>query len=148
MAHRPCSCRRKTSNSDFSREPLATTFAAQFADGGTFSAGTSYLVWRDPKVPQGAFSCPAKGGSVPTWYPLGQEGFTIFDEQEHAVVPFFCPFAGTLPASVLPSQCPPSFALIPFPAATQRVVRATRQRTGPKWQTRESLSFPTRRSGQ
>ena len=103
------------------REPLATTFAAQFAAGGLFNAGTSYLVWRDPKVPQGAFSCPATADSVPAWYPLGQEGLTIFDEAEHAAVPFICPFAGSPPSSATPSQCPPTPALIPFPAATQRV---------------------------
>jgi hypothetical protein len=103
------------------REPLATTFAAQFANGGLFSAGSSFLVWRDPKVPQGPFSCQATRG-VPTWYPLGQEGLVIFDEQEQAAVPFFCPFAGLLPSSVTPSQCPPFSGLIPFPAAAQRVV--------------------------
>ena len=93
------------------REPLATTFAAQFAVGGLFSAGTSYLVWRDPKVAQGAFSCPATDGSVPAWYPLGQEGLTIYDEQEHPVAMSWFPF-----------PFPPPAALIPFPAATQRVV--------------------------
>jgi hypothetical protein len=95
------------------REPLATTFAAQFADGGLFSAGTSYLVWRDPKVNQGAFSCPATVGSVPAWYPLSQEGFTIFDEQEHAAILTCCP---------IPILCPPCPKLAPFPAAAQRVI--------------------------
>jgi hypothetical protein len=94
------------------REPLATTFAAQFADGGLFNAGTSYLVWRDPKVNQGPFSCPATAGSVPAWYPLSQEGFTIFDEQEHAVIPNCCPF---------PILCPPCPKSVSFPAATQRI---------------------------
>jgi hypothetical protein len=102
------------------REPLATTFAAQFADGGPFTAGSSYIVWRDSKVPQGAFSCPATPGNVPSWYPLGQEGLTIFDEQEHEAIPFVCPFAGSSPSSATPSQCPP-FMNVPFPAAAQRV---------------------------
>jgi len=75
------------------RQPLATTFAARYSSGAT--AG-SLIVWRDPKVPQGYFTC----GALPTWYQLGQEGITAFDEQEH-----------------------PQFitAVKPFPAATQIV---------------------------
>ncbi|HVT16968.1 MAG TPA: hypothetical protein VHQ90_12425 [Thermoanaerobaculia bacterium] len=85
------------------REPLATTFAAQFFLGGAFNGGTSFLVWRDPKLAQAAFPCPAALNLRPAWYPLSQEGFVIFDEQEH-------PFGG------LVSQTIPAF----FPAATQR----------------------------
>jgi len=75
------------------RQPLATNFAARYSSGT--SAG-SLIVWRDPKVPQGYFTC----GVLPTWYQLGQEGITAFDEQEH-----------------------PQFisAVKPFPAATQIV---------------------------
>jgi hypothetical protein len=90
------------------REPLATTFAAQFADGGAFDAGTSYLVWRDPKVAQAPFACPARANAQPLWYPLGQEGVVIFDEQETPVIPQPC------------LLCPPSLPFTPFPAATQR----------------------------
>jgi hypothetical protein len=92
------------------REPLATTFATRYLDGGPFSAGTSFLVWRDSKVSQGAFTCPATLGVVPVWYPLGQEGIVIFDEQEHPVQP----------ATVPVSPQPPNAALAPFPAETQR----------------------------
>ncbi len=92
------------------REPLATTFAARFLNGGTFSGGTSLLVWRDSKVNQGPFTCPATPGLQPAWYPLGQEGIVIFDEQEHPVVPQTFPF----------SPQPPTGSLIPFPAETQR----------------------------
>ncbi|HVR08103.1 MAG TPA: hypothetical protein VMW75_08650 [Thermoanaerobaculia bacterium] len=47
------------------REPLATEFAARYVP-----AGTDLIVWRDSKVNQGWFNC----NSLPTWYPLGQEG--------------------------------------------------------------------------
>src|SRR6185503_16287181 len=57
------------------REPLATNFAVRYINGGAFTGGTSLLSWRDPKVNQGAFTCPAVLGSRPSWYPLGQEGF-------------------------------------------------------------------------
>jgi len=92
------------------REPLATTFAARYLNGGPFSAGTSLLVWRDSKVNQGPFTCPATPGVRPCWYPLGQEGIVIFDEQEHPSVPQSFPF----------SPQPPNTSLTPFPAETQR----------------------------
>jgi len=92
------------------REPLATTFATRYLDGGPFSGGTSLLVWRDSKVNQGAFTCPATQGVRPVWYPLGQEGIVIFDEQEHPVTVQVTPV----------SPQPPSAQLTPFPAETQR----------------------------
>jgi hypothetical protein len=94
------------------REPLATTFATRYALGGAFSGGTSLLVWRDSKVNQGPFTCPATLGVMPTWYPLGQEGVVIFDEQEHPVVPQTFPF----------SPQPPTSILVPFPAEAQRTL--------------------------
>jgi hypothetical protein len=87
------------------REPLSTSFSARFNPGGTLnswrvptpvSARTTLIVWRDPKVPQAPFTC----GSPPAWYPLGQEGITAFDEQEH-------------PQTIT--------GVTPFPAATQMV---------------------------
>ena len=93
------------------REPLATTFAVRYLNGGTFSGGTSYLVWRDSKVAQQAFTCPIVPGVRPPWYPLGQEGVVIFDEQEQAALPIIVPIS---PQPRVPG-------LIPFPAETQRV---------------------------
>jgi len=87
------------------REPLSTTFAARFLNGGPFSGGTNMVVWRDSKVVQGAFKC----GTTPTWYPLGQEGIVIFDEQEHPVTPQTFPI----------SPQPPQSGIIPFPAEAQ-----------------------------
>jgi hypothetical protein len=92
------------------REPLATNFAARYVTGGTFSGGTSLLVWRDSKVNQGPFTCPVSPGVRPSWYPLGQEGLVIFDEQEQPQVPQSFPV----------SPQPPQTGLIPFPAEAQR----------------------------
>ena len=66
------------------REPLATTFAARFLNGGSFSGGTNLIVWRDSKTDgtaaNGPFVCAAGG---PAWYPLNQAAIVAFDEQEH-----------------------------------------------------------------
>jgi hypothetical protein len=74
-------------NASDRREPLSTNFAARFLNGGVFTGGTNVIAWRDSKVKQQAFSCPATLGSQPAWYPLGQEGLVVFDEQEHPNVP-------------------------------------------------------------
>jgi hypothetical protein len=92
------------------REPLATNFAARYVTGGTFSGGTSMIVWRDSKVNQGPFTCPVSPGVRPSWYPLGQEGIVIFDEEEQPQVPQSFPV----------SPQPPQTGLIPFPAEAQR----------------------------
>ncbi len=92
------------------RHPLATSFATRYMNSGDFTGGTSLIVWRDSKVNQSAFTCPATAGVRPAWYPMGQEGVVIFDEQEHPVV---------FPSFPV-SPAPPTF--VPFPAETQRVV--------------------------
>jgi len=91
------------------REPLATNFAVRYLNGGPFSGGTSLLVWRDSKVNQGPFTCPATTGR-PCWFPLSEEGIAIFNEQEQVVTPTTTPF----------SPQPPNIGLVPFPAETQR----------------------------
>jgi hypothetical protein len=90
------------------REPLSTNFAVRFINGGPFAGGTDLIVWRDSKVNQGPFTCPATTGR-PAWYPLGQEGIVIFDEQEQPQIP------QTFPVSPQPQN--PS--LVPFPAEAQ-----------------------------
>jgi hypothetical protein len=92
------------------REPLSTNFATRFITGGAFTGGTDLLVWRDSKVNQAAFNCPATLGVRPTWYPLGQEAIVTFDEQENPDVPATFPI----------SPQPPGNALTPFPAEAQR----------------------------
>ena len=69
--------------------------------------GSQVIVWRDSKTNQGPFTC----GTTPSWYPLGQEQIVLFDQQEHPQVP---PSCNNLP-------CPVNPALLPFPAATQKV---------------------------
>jgi hypothetical protein len=91
------------------REPLTTNFAARFLNGGAFNGGTDLIVWRDSKTNQGPFTCPATLGR-PSWYPLGQEGIVIFDEQEQPEVPPTVPIAPQ----------PPGQGIIPFPAEAQR----------------------------
>jgi hypothetical protein len=92
------------------REPLATHFAVRYGDHAPFS--TTLAVWRDSKVAQGAFTCPATFGLRPSWYPLGQEGIVIFDEQEKVSQPVSFPV----------SPPPPSATLVPFPAESQRTL--------------------------
>ncbi|HEY0784125.1 MAG TPA: hypothetical protein VGE98_16830 [Thermoanaerobaculia bacterium] len=62
------------------REPLGTNFAVRFLNGGAFTGGSDLVVWRDPKVRQDLFDCPAQPGIRPSWYPLGQERLIAFDE--------------------------------------------------------------------
>ena len=88
------------------REPLSTNFAARYINGGAFTGGTDYIVWRDSKVDQNAFKC----GALPAWYPLGEEQIVIFDEQETPELQQVPPF----------SPPPPGDFLIPFPAESQR----------------------------
>jgi hypothetical protein len=88
------------------REPLATNFATRFLNGGAFNGGTDLLVWRDSKVNQGAFKC----GTLPAWFPLGQEQIVIFDEQENPEQPEVFPFSPQPPASIFN----------PFPAEANR----------------------------
>jgi hypothetical protein len=91
------------------REPLATNFAARFMNGGGYTGNSLLAVWRDSKVNQGPFTCPATFGVRPAWYPLGQEAIVIFDEAEHPVVAQTFPF----------SPQPPVDTISPFPAETQ-----------------------------
>ena len=92
------------------REPLATNFGVRYVTGGAFDGGTDLLVWRDAKVNQAPFTCPAVAGLRPPWFPLGQEGLVIFDEEENPEVPTTFPV----------SPQPPQASLIPFPAEAQR----------------------------
>ena len=73
-------------NAADNRQPLSTTFVSRFINDPKdplFPGGTSAIVWRDPKVNQGPFTC----GTTPAWYPLGQEGLEAFNEQEQVETP-------------------------------------------------------------
>jgi hypothetical protein len=92
------------------REPLAQRFGARFIDGGPFTGGTDFVVWRDAKVNQAAFTCPVVPSVRPSWYPLGQNAIVIFDEEENPDVPESFPV----------SPQPVDEGIIPFPAEAQR----------------------------
>ena len=93
------------------RQPLATTFFAPFDNvpkDPTYPQGTSFIVWRDPKVSSAApFPC----GTTPPWYPLQQDDIVAFDDQENPEDLSFFPV--TPPAPPVP--------IVPFAAATQLV---------------------------
>lgn len=63
------------------REPLPTTFGVRYLKGavGTSTTTADLIVWRDSKVNQNGFKC----GTLPSWYPLGQERIEVADEAEH-----------------------------------------------------------------
>jgi hypothetical protein len=90
------------------REPLATSFAVRYTKQGLFDSGSCLTVWRDSKVPQSSFKC----GTLPSWYPLGQEKLLLLDEEETAQVPTTFPV----------SPQPPGEVVTPFPAETQCTV--------------------------
>jgi hypothetical protein len=87
------------------REPLASEFAVRYLNGGPFDAGSRLIVWRDSKSAPESFVCD----TAPSWFPLGQDNITIFDEQEHAETP------PSFPVSPQPAGA----GLIPFPAEAQ-----------------------------
>jgi hypothetical protein len=62
------------------REPLATTFGARYLDGGPFSGGTDFIVWRDSKFPPGV-SCV----TGPNYGELFEKQIVVFDEEENPV---------------------------------------------------------------
>jgi len=102
-------------NAEDDRQPLPTTFLARYINSNSpegtnyFNQGTASTVWRDSKVNQAPFNCPAANNN-PNWYGLGQEGIAIFDEQEDVETPPTCHF----------SPCPPN-TQAGFPAETQKI---------------------------
>jgi hypothetical protein len=67
------------------REPLSTTFATRFINGGAFGGGTDLIVWRDSKTTPSGVNGPYTCGSTtrPAWFPLNQTDVVAFDEQEN-----------------------------------------------------------------
>jgi hypothetical protein len=67
------------------REPLSTTFATRFINGGAFNGGTDLIVWRDSKTTPTGVNGPYTCGSTtrPAWFPLNQTDVVAFDEQEN-----------------------------------------------------------------
>lgn len=71
------------------REALPTTFGARFVNGGAFSGGTDYIVWREGNAAATGYSCSLAGPSA--WYPLDVGQIVIFDEEEQPVEASSCP---------------------------------------------------------
>jgi hypothetical protein len=71
------------------REPLPTTVAGRFINGGAFSGGTDFLVWREGNQAAAGYSCSAAGPSA--WYPLDLTQVVVFDEEENPVTQDQCP---------------------------------------------------------
>src|SRR6185369_11108961 len=94
------------------REPLPTTLASRYINGGAFSGGTDLIVWRDSKTrpvgANGTHTC----STVPSWFPLNQTDVVSFDETEN---PTDLCFQGD---NVSP---PTGGTLTCFPLETQRV---------------------------
>jgi hypothetical protein len=74
---------------DDSREPLATTWAARYLNGGAFTGGTDFIVWREANSADSGYSCTLQGPA--SWYPLEATQIVVFDEQEQPVTAEDCP---------------------------------------------------------
>jgi hypothetical protein len=68
---------------DDDREPLPTTWASRYLNGGPINGGTSLLIWREGNASSAAYSCALQG--PPSWYPLGVKQVLIFNEHEEPV---------------------------------------------------------------
>ena len=105
------------------REPLGTTWAVRYLDGGAFDGGTDLLVWRDSTSAStdAFYSC----GGGPAWVPLNETEVVAFDEEENAVELCY-----TGPGGVI---SPPQDESDPacFPLETQRVAYGDGDLDGP-----------------
>jgi len=96
-------CRYPLSGID-NRESLPSMWAARYLQGGAFTGGTDFVVWRSTNLDESTFVC----GSVPFF--LEQNQIVVFDEEENPVTP------QELPSG--PFGAPEEF---PFPWEAQRV---------------------------
>ena len=93
------------------REGLGNTFAARYVNGGGFTGGTDFLVWRDAKEKIDPFSCTSPYPPAGP-FPLGATQVVMFDEEEDFETP---DFGCTI------SPCPPPDEQpTPFPWEAQR----------------------------
>jgi hypothetical protein len=94
------------------REPLATTFAVRYLNGGAFDGGTDLIVWRDSKTIPSGVNGPYTCGAInrPAWFPLNQTDAVAFDEEENPQDLCFAgdvvspPLGGTLTCFPLEAQ--------------------------------------------
>ena len=66
------------------RSPLPTFWQARFLNGGVFSGGTDYIVYRDVREGGSGAVC----GAHPSWYPLFGESLTAHDEDGNLALSF------------------------------------------------------------
>lgn len=73
------------------REALPTTMAARYINGGAFSGGTDFIVWREGGDQTSAvgYNCNLQGPTQ--WYPLESTQVVVFDETEQPVTNDECP---------------------------------------------------------
>ena len=90
------------------REPLATTWAVRYLNGGAFTGGTDLIGWHDSKIAMEPFPC----GTLPEEGLMGEDQIVIFDEDENPNV---------LEVVCIWSFCPPGVDLSIFQFAATRV---------------------------
>ncbi|MEA2560388.1 MAG: hypothetical protein QOH06_1892 [Acidobacteriota bacterium] len=73
---------------DDGREPLPTTWASRYLNGGPFDGGTSLLIWRETNRTTEPYRCTRSGPL--SWYPLDTEQALVFDEFENPVEEATC----------------------------------------------------------
>ena len=74
-----------------SREPLPTTMAARYVNGGDFTGGTTFLIWREGGTQTSAVSYGCNLQGPAQWYPLGATQIGVFDETEQVETGENCP---------------------------------------------------------
>jgi hypothetical protein len=68
------------------RRPLPSRYRARFLQGRGFSGGTRYIAWRDTREETPAPIACGPGLTCaslpchPSWFPLGEQNLTLFDE--------------------------------------------------------------------
>ena len=91
------------------RQPLATTWASRYVNGGAFSGGTDVVAWRDSGRIVRPFSC----GAQPAGFPLRWVQQVTFDEEERPQV---------IPLTPVPPGQPPTMpGAVTFPAEANKI---------------------------
>jgi len=65
------------------RSPLPSLWSARFLNGGAFSGGTEFIVFRDTHTGGTGYEIC---GTNPSWYPLFAQSLTAYDEDAHKVL--------------------------------------------------------------
>ncbi len=106
------------------REPLGTTWATRYLNGGAFDQ-TQLIVWRDATIndiDEAGHTCGAAGtgGVGPAWHPLNETQVIAFNEQE-SWEELCDPFFGDNGPPISPPEDPDFGDPVCFPLETQRV---------------------------